>query len=375
MQVCDELECLEETLLKRRAELRESDRLLLEAERLRDTTGGQVDIMLLRRLTSASSLLEAAQHLRELRRREEEELTLWEVKKAMRSRHQKFEHLNTKIKVAENRLAGVLSDCREARRHLESLTCQEEHKEQRLTRMKKEHRAALGQVEELREEEQKLQSVIKDLLEQQEALWIKRRSTVSNVRSEEQKLVTVKAELRSHRAELKRVLQENLTEQLVQEDEAKKISKERSWMQEQVDRKREELAALQQGVESGLKDVKQLRVELQEVQEQLSRRTTKRSNLQEQCKHLETRQRRADRRWSEIQEPISSQRGNSQLIRGVISTGICCCLQTFWEYRDLDDGQDAVSGGDLQVPELSPGPSEDPTVDRMVPSWTRTQQS
>ncbi|KAF7205432.1 trichohyalin isoform X2 [Nothobranchius furzeri] len=280
LQVCDELACLEETLLKRRAELRESDRLLLEAERLRDLTGGQVDVLLLRRLTSTSSLLEAAQHLRELRRRrEEEQLTLWEVEAAIRSRHQEFKQLDTKMKAAANRLAGVLSDCQEARRHLESLTCQEKHKEQRLARMKEEHRAALGQLAELREE-QKLQSIIEDLLEQQEALWSKKSSTVSDVRSEEQKLVSVKAEHRSHRAELKRVLRE-----------------EWSRMQEQVAMKRKELSAPQQ---LGQKDVKQLQDELQ-VQEKLNRRRRKRSSQQEQCRQLETRRRHADRRLSVLE--------------------------------------------------------------------------
>uniref|UniRef100_A0A1A8N3U9 GRB10 interacting GYF protein 2 n=1 Tax=Nothobranchius pienaari TaxID=704102 RepID=A0A1A8N3U9_9TELE len=278
LQVCDELACLEETLLKRRAELRESDRLLLEAERLRGLTGGQVDVLLLRHLTSTSSLLEAAQHLRELRRRrEEEQLTPWEVEAAIRSRHQEFKQLDTKMKAAANRLAGVLSDCQEAQRHLESLTCQEKHKEQRLARMKEEHRAALGQLAELREE-QKLQSIIKDLLEQQEALWSKKSSTVSDVRSEEQKLVSVKAEHRSHRAELKRVLRE-----------------ERSRMQEQVVMKRKELSAPQQ---LGQKDVKQLRDELQE---KLNRRRRKRSSLQEQCRQLETRRRHADRRLSVLE--------------------------------------------------------------------------
>uniref|UniRef100_A0A1A8QCY4 GRB10 interacting GYF protein 2 n=1 Tax=Nothobranchius rachovii TaxID=451742 RepID=A0A1A8QCY4_9TELE len=278
LQVCDELACLEETLLKRRAELRESDRLLLEAERLRGLTGGQVDVLLLRHLTSTSSLLEAAQHLRELRRRrEEEQLTLWEVEAAIRSRHQEFKQLDTKMKAAANRLAGVLSDCQEAQRHLESLTCQEKHKEQRLARMKEEHRAALGQLAELREE-QKLQSIIKDLLEQQEALWSKKSSTVSDVRSEEQKLVSVKAEHRSHRAELKRVLRE-----------------ERSRMQEQVVMKRKELSAPQQ---LGQKDVKQLRDELQE---KLNRRRRKRSSLQEQCRQLETRRRHTVRRLSVLE--------------------------------------------------------------------------
>lgn len=42
MQVCDEVECVEKTLLKRRAELREADRRLLEAQRCVHATRDQV---------------------------------------------------------------------------------------------------------------------------------------------------------------------------------------------------------------------------------------------------------------------------------------------------------------------------------------------
>ncbi len=42
MQVCDEVECVEKTLLKRRAELRQADRLLLEAQSCIHTTRDKV---------------------------------------------------------------------------------------------------------------------------------------------------------------------------------------------------------------------------------------------------------------------------------------------------------------------------------------------
>ncbi|XP_037834385.1 centriolin isoform X3 [Kryptolebias marmoratus] len=124
-QVCDEVECLEKTLLKRRAELREADRLLLEAQSSRHTARGQAAVLQLRLQDSATCLLEAAQHLRELqeeaeqlrRRRHEEE-------EALRSRHQDFQQLEDKIQTAADRLADLLSDCQEAQRSLDSLTCQ-----------------------------------------------------------------------------------------------------------------------------------------------------------------------------------------------------------------------------------------------------------
>lgn len=43
LQVCDELVCLEETLVQRRAELRQADRLLLEAQNCRRTARRDVN--------------------------------------------------------------------------------------------------------------------------------------------------------------------------------------------------------------------------------------------------------------------------------------------------------------------------------------------
>ncbi|XP_013878269.1 centriolin [Austrofundulus limnaeus] len=124
-QVCEEVECLEKTLLKRRAELRQADRLLLEAESCRRSARGQVDVLQLRLQDGATCLLEETQHLRKLqeevelmrRRRDEEEV-------ALRSGRQEYQQLSTKIQTAVDRLAGLLWDCQEAQRSLDSLTCQ-----------------------------------------------------------------------------------------------------------------------------------------------------------------------------------------------------------------------------------------------------------
>ncbi|KAM4576039.1 uncharacterized protein PAE49_006320 isoform 2-T2 [Odontesthes bonariensis] len=138
MQVCGEVECVEKTLLKRRAELRQADRKLLEAQSCTHTTRDQVhtqaDLLQRRAQDGATCLLEASQNLRRLqveaerlrKRRQEEEQTLREVEEELRSREQELQQLSRKQEAAADRLTGVLSDCQEAQRRLDSLTCQEE---------------------------------------------------------------------------------------------------------------------------------------------------------------------------------------------------------------------------------------------------------
>ncbi|XP_076588065.1 uncharacterized protein cntrl isoform X2 [Chaetodon auriga] len=385
MRVCDEVECVEKTLLKRRAELRQADRLLLEAQSCIHTTTdkaavAQREANMLGRTArdSAACLLEATQHVRELqeeveelrRRRQAEEQTLREVEEALRSRDHESQQLNTKIQSAGDRLAGVLSDCQDSKERLDSLISQVEQQEQKLLQSRAEHQTAVNRVEEVRLEEQRLQNRVKELLEQQEALWSERRSIVCAVRGDEQRLLTVQAELHTHRAELKQVLQELLVEQQALEEvktkrsqslqqfhkkqsqldriqdevdgtrdevekrnaelekkqeEVDKRRDELDRMQEEADRKRKELAELQQEVESHrkeaevcLKETKEQRAELQRQQEELSRRREERSSIQEQCKHLEARRRHADKCLSAVQVELAKHReehSHAQLLK------------------------------------------------------------
>ncbi|XP_043968196.1 centriolin-like isoform X4 [Gambusia affinis] len=135
LQVCDELVCLEETLVQRRAELRQADRLLLEAQNCRRTARRDADSLQYQLDDSATCLLEATGHLRELqdgaellrRKREEEERRLRKMEEQLRSRQEGLQQVESKVTRAANRLADLLSDCREARERLDSLTCQEQH--------------------------------------------------------------------------------------------------------------------------------------------------------------------------------------------------------------------------------------------------------
>ncbi|MEQ2239927.1 hypothetical protein ILYODFUR_009615 [Ilyodon furcidens] len=306
LQVCDELECLEETLLQRRAELRQADRLLLEAQSCRQTARRTAD----RLEDSATCLLEATQRLRKLQEEAEQLRRKREVEEKPRSRQKDLHRLGSKIYRRPRRPADLLSDCQGAQEHLDPLTCQEE---QRLV---------------LRKEEQRRLSIIKDLFEQQEALFIERRSTGSSVKEEEQRLIRVKAELTSHQTELKHILLEVLVEQEVMEEVKTKCSQTLQQLQKmrenfnkmkgEVDDKRKELAELQQEVASykedaasSLKDMRRQRAALQEVQQELSRRKEERSILQEQCRHLEARRRHADRCLSVMEVELSQKEGGA----------------------------------------------------------------
>ncbi|XP_035985057.1 centriolin isoform X4 [Fundulus heteroclitus] len=301
LQVCDDLACLEETLLQRRAELRQADRLLLEAQRCRRTTRRDADRLQHRLEDSSACLLEATQHLRELREEEEqlrrkrrnEEDRLREVEEKLRSRQEELQRLGSKIHRAGDRLTELLSSCQGAQEHLDSLTCQEARRQEEL-------QAAEDGLKELREEEQRL--------------------------------VRAKAELSSHKAELKQVLQELLLEQEVLEE----VKTRRSQTLQQLQRKQEalqkmredllsmkaeaqdtrkELTELQQEVAScreaaasSLADRRQQRAALQEVQQELGRRKEELSVVQEQCRHLEARRRHADRSLSALEAELSKKR-------------------------------------------------------------------
>ncbi|MED6293965.1 hypothetical protein CHARACLAT_016016 [Characodon lateralis] len=302
LQVCDELECLEETLLQRRAELRQADRLLLEAQSCRQTARRTADRLQHRLEDSATCLLEATQHLRKLQEEAEQLRRKREVEEKPRSRQKELQRLGSKIYRRPHRPADLLSHCQGAQEHLDPLTCQEE---QRLV---------------LRKEEQRLLSIIKDLFEQQEALFIERRSTGSSVKEEEQRLIRVKTELTSHQTELKQILLEVLVEQEVMEEVKTKCSQTLQQLQKmrenfnkmkgEVDDKRKELAELQQEVAS-YKDMRRQRAALQDVQQELSRRKEERSTLQEQCRHLEARRRYAARCLSVMEAELSKKEGGA----------------------------------------------------------------
>lgn len=137
-----EVECVEKTLLKRRAELREADRLLLEAEtELKDTraktkesvqrysesrrqveeTERELVEMEQRAQDSATKLVRTKQQLRNLQeevkelqiRKQDQEHALQEVEEVLACQDAKFQEVNRKLDRATDRLETVERELRE----------------------------------------------------------------------------------------------------------------------------------------------------------------------------------------------------------------------------------------------------------------------
>ncbi|XP_026177590.1 centriolin isoform X2 [Mastacembelus armatus] len=315
MQLCDEVECVEKTLLKRRAELRQADRLLLEAQSCIQSTRDQAataqqtaDVLQRRAEDSATSLLEATEHARELQqeveglrqRRQEEEQALREVQEMLRSKDQELQQLSTKLYSATDRLSDVLSDTQEAQMRQDSVNSQVEQQEQMLLQRSQELQAALNRVEEVREEEQRLHSRVAELLQQQEVLLTDKRSTVSAVREEEQKLITLQSELCTHRAELKLVLQELLVEQQALEE----VKTKRTQTLKHLHKKKDELARTLDELDQKQDEVDRLQDEVEIKQDKVDRKTSDLDKLQDEVDRktsdLDKLQDEVDRKTSDL---------------------------------------------------------------------------
>ncbi|XP_024908977.1 centriolin isoform X2 [Cynoglossus semilaevis] len=296
LQVCEEVECVEKTLLKRRAELRQADRLLLEAHSSVHTTRHkasaaqwEADEWQRRAQEVAACLQEVTQPFRELqtevedlrRRGAEEAQNLKEVQEELRSREEELQHLGTKLQSATARLSTLLSDGQEAQKSLGRINHQVKLQEQNLAQRWEEHQAAVTLVKEVREEEHRLQNSVKELMEQQKILLKEKQSTVSAVELEEQKLLALQSEIHTNRAELKLILQELLAEQQALED----MKTKRTQGVQQLLAQKGELDRTQS-------ELDKTREELETVTDRLDRKQTKvesrRSEVRRRTDELET---------------------------------------------------------------------------------------
>ncbi|XP_067294103.1 centriolin isoform X2 [Pseudorasbora parva] len=177
-----EVECVEKTLLKRRAELREADRLLLEAEtELKDTraktkestqrynearrrveeTEHELVEMEKRAQDSATKLVQIKQQLRNLQeevkelqeRKQDQENTLQEVEEVIACQDAKFQDVNRKLDRATDRLETVEKELRETQslemKLLQSCRETEDSLTQRKTELDKFNTQVVLQQEEL----------------------------------------------------------------------------------------------------------------------------------------------------------------------------------------------------------------------------------
>ncbi|XP_078106551.1 centriolin [Sander vitreus] len=351
MQVCDEVECVEKTLLKRRAELRQADRLLLEAQSSIHTardkaSSAQREAEVLQRSAqdSAICLLEATQHVRalqedeveELRRRQEKERMLREVEEALRSREQEFQRLCTKIHSASDRLSDVLSDLQKSQERLNSLNIQVEQQEQRLVQRSEEHQTAVNRVEEVREEEQRLQNRVKELLQQHEALLSKKSSTVSAMREDELKLITVQFELNTHRAELQQVLQELLVEQQALEE----VKTKRTLRLQRLHKKQDQLDRIQVEVDRAKDELDRIQVEADKKRDELD---GTRDEVDKTKDELENKKEEVNRKIKELDRKREEMAELQQKVESHKKETEICLKETKQQQTELQELQEELS--------------------------------
>ncbi|XP_051516853.1 centriolin isoform X2 [Myxocyprinus asiaticus] len=339
--VLGEVECVEKTLLKRRAELREADSLLLEAEtELKDTRAktkesmqhynearrrvGETERELMemeqRAQDSAKQLVHTKQELRNLqeevmelqKKKQDQEQTLHEVKEVLACQDAKFQEVNRKLERATDRLEVVQKDLKETQsleaKLLQSCRETENSLTQRQTELDKISTQVVMQQEELslldrklgqwKQEEEVLRVSVEqhrqgllDVLRQGEEDVHSLHQRIQELRVDVQSLAVQKGELDSELSERKGRLAQYKRDQQQEEETLQNIRSavnkhkaELKHVLEMVQLETGELEGVQiqhnqklNQLEKSQETLLQVRVELQRVQQE----------LQEQCGEAE----------------------------------------------------------------------------------------
>ncbi|XP_061880126.1 centriolin-like isoform X2 [Entelurus aequoreus] len=219
--LCEEVECVEKTLNKRRAELREADRRLLTAHTQLHKAASAVH----QSHTSDNSA--PFLHLRLTRLQQQQ---LRSVEAELRDREAESRELCTTIHMAEDRLAVLVSDCQDARACLDWTLTQVEQKRAEL-------QSTLSQLEAVQNEQQRLTDWVK-----QGALTTY--SAMSAVEEEEERLFILQSQVHKHQEELKGAKWRQMARKLPKKDgeldrEGEELSAVRNTMrsQQKVSRK------------------------------------------------------------------------------------------------------------------------------------------
>ncbi|KAL0978962.1 hypothetical protein UPYG_G00178550 [Umbra pygmaea] len=323
----DEVECVEKTLLRRRAELREADRLLLEAQssfkdtnnktkdalhkytkaqQQLDDTEHELEELELRARDSATLLVEAQQHLQiqqgklqELQRSNEEQTdTLHRVEEVVAARDMDFQELNKKVALRQQELS-VLDRALE-QWHTEERAMEERRRQQRMSLEE-----ALQQGDEAKELAKELQGDVEALYVQKgelKAQLAERSASMEalkqQVHQEEESLLSIRSQINQHKADLKRVLETLQLEneelqgvKLQQDQRLDQLEKcQNSLLQARV-----ELQALQQEAAHQRTEAEHQKTETVHQRRLAEENARERSRLEEQCRNLETRRTYADR--------------------------------------------------------------------------------
>ncbi|XP_064210604.1 centriolin isoform X1 [Anguilla rostrata] len=268
-EALEEVECVEETLLRRRAELREADRLLLEAESdLKDTRAKTKEILQRygkaqqrvgdteleleelekRAQDSATQLVEANLQLRTLqeevqelrRQRVEEEQTLQEVEEVVESQDALFQDLSSKVQTATERLEALQSELDQAEsreaRHLETLREAESMLGQRRSELDALTTRVAQQQEELAVLNRKLGQRREEDRLLQESGEQRRRSLVEVLKQGEEEVQDLQRNIKELRADLATLsaLKGELDSQVVEQRAGASLAKQEAEREEET---------------------------------------------------------------------------------------------------------------------------------------------
>ncbi|XP_034152473.1 centriolin isoform X4 [Esox lucius] len=346
----DEVECVEKTLLRRRAELRKADRLLLEAQsslkdiknktkdalqqhteaqhRLEDTQRELEELEVCAR-DSATLLVEAQQHLRdhqeelqELRRCNEKQTeTLQRVEEVVAARDREFQEVNKKVAVQHEELS--LLDKKLGQWRNEEQALQVRRKEQQLNLEE-----ALRQGEEAKKLVRELQGDVKVLFVQKGELEVQlaeRRASVAALKQQEEKEEEVLLNIRSHihqnKAEQKIVLEtlqlenEELQDMKLHHNQVRdllgrcqenvlQVHAELQGLQQEAACQRSEGERQRRLLEQEHTKLEELKTETRKVREQAEEAAREKSRLEEQCQNLEARRTHADQCLEAAEEGV-----------------------------------------------------------------------
>nr|XP_023665341.1 centriolin isoform X3 [Paramormyrops kingsleyae] len=351
-EVLEEVQCVEKTLSRRRAELREADRLLMQAQddlketraktremlqknseaqkRLRGTEQ-ELEEMERRAKDSTAQLVQASQTLRDLqdavqelqRRRVEQEQTLRTVEDALAGRDTTFQDISNQVDQKAKKLETLLSSLQEAQgredQHLESLKELESLLVRRRNELDRLNTEVALQQEEVSSLDRKLEQRREDERLLLESVELRRQSLAEVLRHGEQEarelqrhikaLSAQKSELGSQLAERKTEVsllsQKCLWEERMQQDTLSQLNQHTAGLKqvhvenkEPQDVKLQRLEQLERNQVSLMQERSQLEVlkkKTRALREQLKTLEKDRDLLKDQSRNLEARRGHAER--------------------------------------------------------------------------------
>ncbi|XP_063051611.1 centriolin isoform X3 [Engraulis encrasicolus] len=294
----EEVECLEETLRQRRAELREADRLLLHTHaQLKD---------------KRAQSKEEGQRCREAqRRREELQQDLQEMESRAQDYAKQLLHSRQHLSMEQEELQKLQHQRQSEDR---AVTSADAHYKQLKQRLEENERLLLKAEDLLSQRNTELQSLNTELgaLERRVGQWREEERLLQETLQQHRH--TLLQELTQAEDE-KHTLHTHIKELRVCEED---LSKQQRDVEEEVCEGRSLLKLIRQELQQEKQALDTLTSELKRVQEEKQEHESQCEQLQEKCRHLEARQRHAQRCASNTEKALCEARADLARLHNVL---------------------------------------------------------